>query len=278
MTQLHTLAPGKINLDLLIQERRQDGYHNLETVMVPIRVFDSLDLRLNKEAFFHCKTNANLPEDTQNLALKAAKILFEAVLEPHLGVTIELTKNIPMMAGLGGGSSDAAAVLQVLGEQLGVSRDLLFELAASLGSDVPFFLEGACCLATGRGEKLVPLENSLPDCAILLVKPSSSVSTKEAFSWLREEDMSKTPSIMPKALKTGQLGAIAQAMHNDFEAVVCARRQEVSILLEDLKNAGTIRAAMSGSGTCVFGLFETKKEATVAQGKLRIPGCWSEII
>jgi 4-diphosphocytidyl-2-C-methyl-D-erythritol kinase len=260
-------APAKINLFLRVIARRPDGYHDLDTVMQKLALADRLELRLAAGRVRLVCPDSALPEDEGNLAYRAA-ILFLERAGIQEGVEIVLRKKIPIAGGLGGGSSDAAAVLRGLNRLFpsGISMKTLLELAIRLGADVPFFVaEENSVRATGIGERLRPAP-PLQSCRVLLVNPGFPVSTRWVY-----ENLALTRQINPYMLGRDQVhdnysefqasGELLTA-RNDLEAVTIGRFPELSEIKKNLLEAGASVALMSGSGPTVFGLF--REEASAA--------------
>jgi 4-diphosphocytidyl-2-C-methyl-D-erythritol kinase len=259
-------APAKINLFLKILNRRSDGYHEIESLMQKIALFDMLHLSRKGEGIFLSCPGSKVPEDRENLVYRAADAFFSATrIAP--GVHIVLEKNIPVAAGLGGGSSDAAAVLVGLNKLLAadLETECLMDIGLKLGADVPFFLEDcSVALATGIGECLQKVD-PIREYWILLVNPGFAVSTK----WVYEK-FPLTSYSNPYILARGQLmdgeshtisPGLFEELGNDLEAVTVKRYPEIGNIKNELKKAGAIAALMSGSGPTVFGLFSGKEEA-----------------
>ncbi len=269
---LRLSAPAKINLSLEVLGRRADGYHELSSLFLPVGLFDELVIDRSDDGISLSVTGAGLPADESNLAWRAAAVFFEAAgLEP--GLEIELTKNIPLAAGLGGGSSDAAAVLKGANRLYGSPFDdsELKRLALKLGADVPFFIDARPAWAGGVGERLTPIE--LPKYHFILVNPGFEVSTAWAYSRLQK------PLTRPGATDTIVTPAIGSyqdlaPLANDLEPVVVERWPVVGRIRERLMEAGAKLSRMSGSGPTVFGLFETEAEAVSAEGRLKREGSW----
>jgi 4-diphosphocytidyl-2-C-methyl-D-erythritol kinase len=258
---LHAYA--KINLGLRIIERRPDGYHAIETVFHRISLSDELALDALESGIELACTDAALPADKTNLCWKAVECL-QAECRTRRGAAIRITKRIPMGAGLGGGSSDAAAVLKHLPRLWGmqVPAGRLLELGASIGSDVPFFLQDASAYAEGRGEVLTPFTLSLPYW-ILLVNPGIHVPTPWAYKEFSKK-LSEGHTVPRGTLFSpgaGTMRPLAQAMRNDFEDVVFPAYPAIRSLKEELLGAGAAFALMSGSGSSVFGLFAEAADA-----------------
>ncbi|MHB8461739.1 MAG: 4-(cytidine 5'-diphospho)-2-C-methyl-D-erythritol kinase [Vulcanimicrobiaceae bacterium] len=257
------LAPAKINLTLEILRKREDGYHGLRSVMVPVGLCDEIDIGPSPSGFgFHCDQPQIASGD--NLVLRAFHMLDVA----HSQVRIELRKRIPVQAGLGGGSSDAAAILlAAMDGSFGApeKRDWL-AIARSLGSDVPFFLARTGALVEAAGERFTPV-GALPDWWCVIVKPSVAVSTAQAFAWIDELDRSVTSrssSIslrMNEALQRAQFEEVLALLQNDFHDVLVARSPEIANTITAMEHAGARHPMLSGSGSACFALAEHKDEA-----------------
>jgi 4-diphosphocytidyl-2-C-methyl-D-erythritol kinase len=280
MTSLVLRPPAKINLALSIGPRRPDGFHDVRTVMQSIGLSDRLRLVLERGPFRMTVRPAVVPADRTNLVWRAASLLWRALGrrgEPD-GVRVTLDKSIPAEAGLGGGSADAAAALaglNTLWRGRLPRRDLL-DLAAELGSDVPFFLVGGTALALGRGEDVFPLADA-QRLGLVLVKPSAGVSTVEAYRWL---DVDRARRVGPPAATDANTLALGWAtdpfpVTNDLQAPVTRRHPDVLAALRAVEAAGARAAVMSGSGSTVFGVF-SESAAPRAARKLTRTG-WDVI-
>src|SRR6476661_459191 len=264
--RLVALAHAKVNLDLRVLGTRADGFHELRTVFQTIELHDSLTCIEQPGAFtLRCRT-PGLPVDDSNLVWRAAASLWNALGregDPRDTVVV-LEKTIPVESGLGGGSADAAAALVGLGRLWGgVPVTLLRDVASGIGADVAFFLSGGTALGLGRGEEIYPLVD-LPSHAVVIVRPPFGVSTAEAYSWYDEDRSAglKEPrelQILPVPWPTR-----AAQMINDLEPPVVRRHPEITTLRTALRDAGALAAAMSGSGSAVFGLFRTQVVASRA--------------
>ncbi|TRZ77023.1 MAG: 4-(cytidine 5'-diphospho)-2-C-methyl-D-erythritol kinase [Chitinophagaceae bacterium] len=247
----------KINLGLSILEKRKDGFHNLETVFYPVGLKDIIEItplsKPTQKVAFSSSGIAVPGNDSDNLCVKAYQLLKNDF--PHLpSIQMHLHKAIPMGAGLGGGSSDATAVIKILNKlfTLELSEDALLQYTAQLGSDCPFFLHEQPCHATGRGEILNPLSLSLKDYQIVLIHPAISISTAWAFQ-----------QIQPATKKKNIIDIIQQPIHtwkqdliNDFESPILAAHPILQSIKTELYEKGAIYASMSGSGSSFFGIFE----------------------
>jgi 4-diphosphocytidyl-2-C-methyl-D-erythritol kinase len=261
-------ALAKINLDLRVLGKRPDGYHELRTIFQTISLADTIDLTFTRGP----KTSIEIEDPLQlvdNLAVRAARLALETM-GVRGRVDIRLAKRIPMGAGLGGGSSDAAAVLLALPVLAGrpLPFPALSRMAAELGSDVPFFLVGGAAVGIGRGTELFPLPDSLSRTGLLAV-PDVHVSTADAYRRLSprlttESEQNKIFSFQAVALA----GGVSEIGCNDFEAVVMEQYPRLALLKKRLERAGAVPALMSGSGSAVFGLFRTRDQAVRARNTL----------
>jgi len=263
--ELEITAPAKINLYLAVEEKRADGYHNISSVMQKIDLADYLHLRIGGQGITLFCPSSGLPEDSSNLAWRAAKIFFESTGIPE-GVTITLRKEIPVAAGLGGGSSDAAAVLvgldRLYGTELG--RETLQTLAARLGADVPFFVaDSPTALATGTGTELQPFAGPT-GYWIVLINPGFAVSTRWVYENLALTTGNKFYTL-PGSLRSvdtsiALLNSLFSStgprftLFNDLEAVTVANYPELQRIKESLDRGGATASLMSGSGPTVFGI------------------------
>ena len=266
-------ANAKINLTLDILRKREDGYHDLRMVMQSVTLADKLTVLPARGAEGQAVSNLRfLPTGGKNLAQAAAAAFREAA---GLGgeVDVDITKLIPVCAGLAGGSADAAAVLRAMNRLTGagLSLERLAEIGARVGSDVPFCVLGGAALAEGRGELLTPLP-PLPACHIVICKPPFSVSTPQLFSQVNARKIVRRPDTggVLAALDAGDLPGVARRMYNVFEDVLEPRRfREVAAIKAVLIDCGALGASMSGSGPSVFGLFEREADAQAACDRLR---------
>ncbi|MCD8323245.1 MAG: 4-(cytidine 5'-diphospho)-2-C-methyl-D-erythritol kinase [Oscillospiraceae bacterium] len=258
-------ANGKLNLSLDVLGRTDGGYHDMRMVMQSVSFGDDLDIRLTKDGtFFIDPGQRYLPRNEKNLALRAARLFLDG---SGLGASIRITKRLPVCAGLGGGSADAAAVLVALNEMTGAGKteQELCVLGLQLGSDVPFCIQGGTALAEGRGERLTAL-SSMPDCPIVICKPAFAISTPELFGRIdarRSRLRPDTKGILT-ALEEQDLYGVARRMYNVFEDVLDRRQSAVPAIKRQLIDQGAINAAMTGTGSAVFGLFEDEKVAKAA--------------
>ena len=272
-------AFAKLNLGLEVLRRREDGYHEINTVFARVRLADMLLLRRNDDdddgtISLSCSTDLNIPAN-ENLAYQAAERL-QMALGVNSGAHIELQKHIPSGAGLGGGSSDAAAVLRQLPNLWDVEAPecTLHKVAAGLGSDVPFFLEDSAAVGRGRGEQLERFDFRIPWWT-LIAHPGIHVSTPWAYQALgrREGVDGPEPTDFRAALleSLSDPGILRERLHNDFEPVVFAEYPHVRELRDQLYAAGAHYAAMSGSGSAVFAFFSDATGAHAAAAALNEP-------
>ncbi|MBQ4369543.1 MAG: 4-(cytidine 5'-diphospho)-2-C-methyl-D-erythritol kinase [Oscillospiraceae bacterium] len=265
-------ARAKINLSLDVLSKLEDGYHAVKLTLQSVRLCDELSLDFNGGAGVRVKTDLSyLPDDEGNIAAKAAKLFFSRA-GIEAGCRIDIKKTIPVCAGLGGGSSDAAAVLRALNSRFGAgfSRAELEEMGKELGSDVPFCVSGGTALAEGKGERLTPLPPLL-DCRIVVCKPAFSVSTPKLFAAIDCEKIRFRPDTdgLIAALAAGDLRGVAQRMYNVFEDVLGKRKGTVSDIKSVLLDNGALGACMSGTGSAVFGIFDDEAAAESARQALR---------
>lgn len=251
-------APAKINLSLDVLYKRDDGYHELEMIMTTVDLADRLELELIEEDRIIIQSQTRfVPDDERNLAYKAAKLLKDQF-SINSGVSITIEKNIPVAAGLAGGSSDAAAVLRGMNKlwNLHLTMDELAELGAKVGSDVSFCVYGGTALAGGRGEKITPLP-APPNCWVVLAKPSIGVSTSEVYEHLNlNEIIHPDTQAMLNAIYNKDYKEMCNHLGNVLESVTFKNHPEVKSLKDDMKRFGADAVLMSGSGPTVFALVQ----------------------
>lgn len=274
-------ACAKLNLSLDVLGRLDGGYHAMRMVMQSVGLCDDVTIELTRGGGVTLTSNFGfLPGDERNIAVKAAKAFFAASGMEDAGARIRLEKRIPVGAGLGGGSTDAAAVLRGLNALTGAgfSPKALAELGGRLGSDVPYCVLGGTCLATGRGEILEPLP-PLPDCGVVICKPAFSIRTPDLFARIDGRGGRLRPDTdgLIAALGAGDLAGVARRMYNVFEDVLPPRCGEISVIKQKLLSADALGAVMSGTGSAVFGLFRTAAEAETARELLArdYPKCFA---
>ena len=273
MTTLYEGAFAKINLTLDVLGKRDDGYHDLSSIMQTVSIRDDIeiDIGTGKPWCLKCDKE-DIPCDETNLAWKAAKVYLDTMKKDPDGLEIRITKRIPTQAGLGGGSADAAAVLRALNRHYGepLSIGALAELGAQVGSDVPFCTVCGTAMVEGRGERLRKLPD-LPDCFFVVCKPDFSVSTPELYRKLDEEVIGKRPDqrAMESALLAGDLGKIAENLCNVFDPVVTKDHLELNYIKSIFNSYGSVGQQMTGSGSAVFCIVTEFEFAAVICNMLR---------
>ena len=258
-------APAKINLSLRLLGVRPDGYHELRTIFQSIALHDTLTVRLERGPFRLECDDPTCPADRTNLVWRAAEQLWTASGrrgDPR-DVAVHLTKRIPMRAGLGGGSSDAAAALIVMAKLWRVDGERVLDVARSLGADVPYFLEGGTVLGLDRGDLLFPLIDA-PAAWVSLVVPGFGVSAADAYEWW-DGTRRRGRTALPQAERRGLM--------NDLQPPVAKRHPQIARIVRSLERSGARHTAMSGSGPAVFGLFDRRTDADRALQALDEPRC-----
>jgi len=287
--RLEKNSPCKVNLLLNVLGKRPDGFHELETVLYPVNLWDQLTFARDGASVALSCSAANLPADAQNLVHRAATAFLQAA-KINDGVKIHLEKKIPLAAGLGGGSGNAATTLLALNElfEQPLSAVTLIELASSLGSDVPFFLQNRPALATGRGEKIQPLDlfPALRGKALLLIHPGFGVSTVWAYQALARfpAALNGRPGraqALISNLQTNNWPAVADGFYNSLEAPVLEKYPVLALYQEFLRAHGAFAALMSGSGSTTFAIMDdvTAAEALVEKFKAKFgQNCWTAVV
>jgi len=253
MTELRLRASAKINLFLEVLDRRTDGYHNIETVFQSIDLHDVIMLRENTSGTIEIKCDhPQVPLDSSNLAYRAAELLLSES-GKRCGVQVEIIKNIPIGAGLAGGSTDAAATLVGLSElwKLGYDIGELCRLGGKIGADVPFCLMGGTALGRGRGDELTRLE-PFPETPVVIANPGFQVSTARAYESLRLTRERKSGNILVGKMQRGDVSDIGDRLFNIFESVVIEEYPLVRKIKEEFIRSGALAALMTGSGPTVF--------------------------
>lgn len=281
-------SPCKVNLLLNILGRRADGFHTVETVLQPVPVYDGIQFTRGGERIELTCSHPSLPVDSTNLVYRAAAEFLKAAGGSE-GVRIHLEKRIPLAAGLGGGSGNAACALlglnQLFGQPLTASQ--LEEIAASLSSDVPFFLQNQPALATGRGEKITPLDSftALRGAFVLLIHPGFGISTAWAYQALAKfpAELKGRPGraeALVSILQGGDLAAAAKEFYNSLEAPALNKYPLLALYQEFLRANGAVAAMMSGSGSTTFALADGLKAAEQLREKFKAKfgeSCWTAI-
>ncbi|MGM8213048.1 4-(cytidine 5'-diphospho)-2-C-methyl-D-erythritol kinase [Virgibacillus sp. W0430] len=264
-------APAKINLSLDVLGKRDDGYHEVEMIMTTIDLYDRIELESLANDTIHVSLASRyVPSDERNLAYKAAQVLKDHC-NINNGVHIRMDKNIPVSAGLGGGSSDAAAVLRGLNRlwKLELPLEELAHIGSAIGSDVPFCVYNNTALVKGRGEKVFPLPKP-PPCWVILAKPDIGVSTSKIFQLLNTEDVVhlRTEEIV-NALIAKDFQKLCTYSANVLEKVTLERYPEVLELKKKMTGAGALGVLMSGSGPTIYGLVQQEKKGISIYNGLR---------
>lgn len=267
-------APAKINLFLEILGKRDDGYHEIETVMQEIDLVDNLQFEEIREGVKLKCNNKNIPSDENNLVCKAANLIVNEC-GIKKGVLISLEKNIPVGAGLGGGSSDAATTLKALNSlwKIGLSDVDLMEFAARLGSDIPFFIKGKTALCSGRGENITPIEVKI-EMNYLIIFPHINISTTTIYRNLKIDltKKRKDVSFFLNALKYSKVADISKLLFNRLEEVIFATYPDLLRVKSSLEHFDFCGLSVSGSGSAFFGLCNDRRQAEAIKGKVEISG------
>lgn len=270
MNKLKLNSYAKINLNLKILNKRQDGYHNIKSIIQTISLKDTIKLKKNKKII--CKTNnKNIPTNEKNLAFKAAKIFFNHT-KLNLGVKIKIKKKIPTQSGLAGGSSNAATTLIGLNKlyKTNLTTSELVNLAKKIGADVPFLVCGGTALVQGTGEMIKNIK-PIKNCYILIVKPNFNISTKKAYlkyDIMFDELEKKTNSDFVENLsfaieKEKNLKEIKKFLINDFEKVL--KNENIIKIKKEMLKKGAVCCSLTGSGSAIFAIFEEKNKAKLAK-------------
>lgn len=290
MYSIELSSPAKINIGLEVGPRREDGYHEIASLMVPLKLSDKIKVSTtkSKELFINCiygkkSSSQILPQDRENICFKAANIFIEKF-NIKSGLIIEITKNVPIGAGLGGGSSNAASVLLGLNNlfELKLTISDLLPIAEKIGSDVPFFLYNSPAIVEGRGEKVTPV-NLSKSIDVILVNPGFQISTSTAYSRLDSKLTASMTGAKPSKLQgisafkqflTPICLEMLKGVKNCFEEVVLSDFPVLNSLKSSLYNLGSDLALMTGSGPTVFALFSDKMKAGEAYNQLKILPNW----
>lgn len=280
MDEITLKALAKINLGLDVTGKRADGYHEVRMVMQTIHLYDRLHIRKTREPGIKIRTNLPfLPVNESNLVYRAADLLMKEF-DIREGVSVELSKRIPVAAGMAGGSTDGAATLYGMNQmfELGLNRRELMERGLKLGADVPYCLMRGTALAEGIGEVLTPLSPMIK-CPVLIAKPQVSVSTKLVYSELKLDRDTVHPNIdaLLKDIRFRNMKGICRHMGNVLESVTVPLYPVIAEIKERMREKGARAALMSGSGPTVFGLFEDEGTARKALEDMRISGLAKQI-
>lgn len=257
MDSITLKCPAKINLSLDILGKRDDGYHEISTIMQTISLEDEVKIKKSNE-FSVTSNREDIPLDDDNITLKAARLMFKEF-KIQGGISIHINKNIPVAAGLAGGSTDAAGIILGINKLflLNASLEKMISIAENIGSDVPYFLEKGTALCTGRGEVITQL-NSLKDYYVLIAKPSIGISTKWVYDNLDLNKVEKRPNmdIILNAVKNNDIETISKNLVNVLETVTVHNYKIIDDIKKTMMEYGALGSIMSGSGSTVFGIFK----------------------
>ena len=271
---------AKINLDLRVLGTRPDGYHDLKTVFQSLALFDNVTVTARRGPLAVTCDEPDIPTDQRNLVWKAASLLHRVATGKQsapAGIAIDLRKRVPSEAGLGGGSSNAAMTLLALNKLWKLDLDLasLIRIGARLGADVPYFLVGGTALGLGRGDDIYPLAD-MPPVHVVILRPGFGVATNDAYTWFDEELRRAAKEPAPRVVPPGW-PAWSATLRNDLEIPVVRHHPAIGRIKQSLVDAGAAFAAMSGSGSAVFGLFERADAARRTANDLARPG-WLSLL
>ena len=265
MNSITLKSRAKINLSIDVLGKRQDGYHLVEMIMQTIDLYDLIEINEKDNDQITIKsTSDEIPLDCNNLVYKAANLI-KKTFNINKGVEIHIKKNIPVAAGMAGGSSNAAAVLVGLNKlwNLNLSNQQLEKIGLKLGADVPYCINGGAVLASGIGEELTPIKGLTKDVCILVCKPDLFVSTKEVYECIDSKDIDKRPNnkFLIECLKNEDTRQLAENMFNVLEGVTMDKHPVIQQIKDIMTNNRALGAMMSGSGPTVFGLYENREDA-----------------
>lgn len=253
-------SPAKINLFLEVLNKRQDGYHDIQSIMQTIDLKDTITIKKINHGIKILSSNSQIPIDENNLCFKAAKILLEKM-KIKQGVEIKIDKQIPIKAGLGGGSSNAATTLKGINSlfNLNLGVEELQNIGAEIGSDVPFFIRGGISKILGKGEIIIPLPD-LPSVWFILVKPEIGISTKKVYEELDKKNMTPKKNIdnIIVAIKTGNIDLLGENLFNRFEDII--KYPEILTIKKTMKKIGINYILMTGTGSTIFGIVKEKRK------------------
>lgn len=279
MDRYQMKAYAKINLGLDVVKRLENGYHEVRMIMQTVGICDELDLERIEQGIELTTDHGELPADENNLVYQAAKLMLE-----HYGIAsgirIHLKKNIPVAAGMAGGSTDAAATMKGMNRlfDLGAELGELMELGVRIGADVPYCVLGGTALAEGIGERLTALP-SVPEAYVLVAKPDISVSTRYVYEHLDAEGITHHPDIdgMVQAIEAGSLQGVLERLENVLERVTVTSYPVIDTLKKKMCELGAVGSLMSGSGPTVFGIFTEKKQAEEAGSRIKEEGLAGQV-
>ncbi|HBI92696.1 MAG TPA: 4-(cytidine 5'-diphospho)-2-C-methyl-D-erythritol kinase, partial [Terrisporobacter glycolicus] len=282
MNSIELKSRAKINLSIDVLGKRQDGYHLVEMIMQTIDLFDIIKIfSLDEDTIIINSNSEDIPVDSSNIMYKAASLIKQEF-NIKKGIEIYIDKNIPVAAGMAGGSSNAAAVLVGLNKlwNLNLSKDKLKEMGLQLGADVPFCIEGEASLAENIGEKLTNIEGLSQDAFILVCKPELFVSTKEVYDAIDSKIIKKRPDnkLLIRLLKENNIELLSKSMYNVLESVTKEKYPVINEIEKIMINNRALGAMMSGSGPTVFGLYNNEEDAEKCK-KILLENfkqvCWS---
>ncbi len=280
MEKLTLRAMAKVNLGLDVVRRMENGYHEVRMIMQSINLYDELTFEKSENGIQLVIDKKELPADESNLIYKSARLIEEHYPLP-CGVRITLKKNIPMAAGMAGGSTDAAATFHGLNRlfSLGMDMEEMKQLGVKIGADVPFCMVGGTMLSEGIGEVLTPLPK-VPEAYLVIAKPDISVSTKYVYENLHVDRITHHPDMgaVEMAIRSGDLSAMCAHMENILENVTETKYPVIAQIKEKLMKNGAVTALMSGSGPTVFGIFEEKEIAEKACEAMRADGIAKDLL
>ncbi len=264
----------KINITLNVLGLRTDGYHNLETIIQSIDLYDEISFEKNEEGKIILKSNCmQIPLDETNLIYKGISktLRYRQIKESDIGITVRIKKNIPIEAGLGGGSSNCATSIKATNEmfKLNLTVEEMIEIGNSIGSDVPFFITEGTGVVEGRGEIVRQIENNM-EMYFLLVKPSKGLSTKEIFNKLEIKKLKKRSNIekVEKSLKEGDYEKLKKSSFNVLQNICEKEIEIIRRIVEELEKGKSLLTLMSGSGSTVFGMYKTEEECVKMEKKI----------
>lgn len=282
MKTLTKKAYAKVNLVLDVLRRRQDGYHDVRMVMQNLDLYDVLTFRVSdaeERRIVITSNRSDIPTDSRNLVYRAIDLMFDTY-GIDAGIEVYIEKNIPVEAGMAGGSTDCAAALHAVNELFGLGADIsaLMELGVKLGADVPYCVMGRTALSEGIGEVLTPVA-PLPDCTVLVAKPPVNVSTRMVYENLHLDALERHPDVdgMLAALAAGDIERVSACMENVLETVTVKLYPEIERLKALMREQGARNAIMSGSGPTVFGIFDDRRLAEQAGNYIRQQGLSQEV-
>lgn len=281
MKEITLKAYAKVNLSLDVLRRREDGYHDVKMIMQNLDIYDELTFSMeesDKQIISMTTNKENIPTDERNLVYKAIKLMMDEF-NINANINVKLIKNIPIEAGMAGGSTDCAAALKCMNDMfsLGLSVDELMKYGVKLGADVPYCILGKTAISEGIGEILTPCKG-LGDCYVLVAKPPISVSTKMVYTNLRANELESHPDVdgMAAALNNSDLKGVTDRMSNVLESVTVNLYPIIEEIKNVMKDNGAMNSIMSGSGPTVFGIYDNKEAAVMAEKIIREKGLSNE--